>query len=127
MSSSSRSATTSSQQANQPRFLSRGHTYRAVVGDTLVLPCEVENIGNYYTTVFTKNFGTFSVGKVGKISKLKKKNQPKDGEEKNDSQWNITSNLYENYIFCVNDLTGGERGCWMKSVVGMGNEVYVNF
>ncbi|XP_037028258.1 protein amalgam [Bradysia coprophila] len=28
-----------------PRFLSRGHTYRAVVGDTLVLPCEVENLG----------------------------------------------------------------------------------
>ncbi|XP_052863574.1 limbic system-associated membrane protein [Anopheles cruzii] len=28
-----------------PRFTSRGHTYRAVVGDTLVLPCEVENLG----------------------------------------------------------------------------------
>ncbi|XP_058447791.1 neurotrimin-like [Malaya genurostris] len=28
-----------------PRFISRGHTYRAVVGDTLVLPCEVENLG----------------------------------------------------------------------------------
>lgn len=28
-----------------PRFLSRGHTYRAVVGDTLILPCEVENLG----------------------------------------------------------------------------------
>uniref|UniRef100_A0A182UU66 Uncharacterized protein n=1 Tax=Anopheles merus TaxID=30066 RepID=A0A182UU66_ANOME len=27
-----------------PRFISRGHTYRAVVGDTLVLPCEVENL-----------------------------------------------------------------------------------
>ncbi|XP_073818344.1 klingon [Musca autumnalis] len=32
---------------NQPRFLSRGHTYRAVVGDTLVLPCQVENLGNF--------------------------------------------------------------------------------
>ncbi|KAL9897501.1 klingon isoform 2-T6 [Glossina fuscipes fuscipes] len=31
----------------QPRFLSRGHTYRAVVGDTLVLPCQVENLGNF--------------------------------------------------------------------------------
>ncbi len=30
-----------------PRFLSRGHTYRAVVGDTLVLPCEVENLGKW--------------------------------------------------------------------------------
>lgn len=30
-----------------PRFLSRGHTYRAVVGDTLVLPCEVENLGTF--------------------------------------------------------------------------------
>ncbi|CAD6994398.1 unnamed protein product [Ceratitis capitata] len=28
----------------QPHFLSRGHTYRAVVGDTLVLPCQVENL-----------------------------------------------------------------------------------
>lgn len=30
-----------------PRFLSRGHTYRAVVGDTLVLPCQVENLGSF--------------------------------------------------------------------------------
>jgi len=30
-----------------PRFLSRGHTYRAVVGDTLVLPCQVENLGEF--------------------------------------------------------------------------------
>ncbi|KAH8284326.1 hypothetical protein KR018_009356 [Drosophila ironensis] len=37
----------SSMGASQPRFLSRGHTYRAVVGDTLVLPCQVENIGNF--------------------------------------------------------------------------------
>uniref|UniRef100_B3P8I2 GG11171 n=1 Tax=Drosophila erecta TaxID=7220 RepID=B3P8I2_DROER len=33
--------------ATLPRFLSRGHTYRAVVGDTLVLPCQVENLGNF--------------------------------------------------------------------------------
>ncbi|XP_063236622.1 lachesin isoform X2 [Bacillus rossius redtenbacheri] len=33
--------------AGAPRFLSRGQTYRAVIGDTLVLPCEVENIGSY--------------------------------------------------------------------------------
>jgi len=33
--------------ATLPRFLSRGHTYRAVVGDTLVLPCQVENLGEF--------------------------------------------------------------------------------
>ncbi|XP_071447644.1 lachesin-like isoform X2 [Hetaerina americana] len=31
----------------QPRFLSRGQTFRVVIGDTLVLPCEVENLGSY--------------------------------------------------------------------------------
>ncbi|KAG5673018.1 hypothetical protein PVAND_003096 [Polypedilum vanderplanki] len=36
-------ATTSS--TSQARFLSQGHTYRAVVGETLTLPCEVENLG----------------------------------------------------------------------------------
>ncbi|KAH8292493.1 hypothetical protein KR054_010763 [Drosophila jambulina] len=40
-------AATSSLTAPQPRFMSRGHTYRAVVGDTLVLPCQVENLGNF--------------------------------------------------------------------------------
>lgn len=35
-----------------PRFLSRGHTYRAVVGDTLVLPCEVENLGKLTNHIF---------------------------------------------------------------------------
>ncbi|GLH07465.1 uncharacterized protein GBIM_12916 [Gryllus bimaculatus] len=28
-----------------PRFLSRGQTFRVVAGDTLVLPCEVEDLG----------------------------------------------------------------------------------
>ncbi|CRK88608.1 CLUMA_CG002357, isoform A [Clunio marinus] len=37
-------ATTSS--TSQPRFISQGHTYRAVVGETLTLPCEVENLGS---------------------------------------------------------------------------------
>ncbi|XP_030569151.1 neurotrimin [Drosophila novamexicana] len=40
-------ASSTSLTAAQPRFLSRGHTYRAVVGDTLVLPCQVENLGNF--------------------------------------------------------------------------------
>jgi len=30
-----------------PRFNSRGQTYRAVLGDTLVLPCEIQNVGEY--------------------------------------------------------------------------------
>ncbi|XP_044743903.1 lachesin-like [Chrysoperla carnea] len=30
-----------------PRFLSRSQTFRAVIGDTLLLPCEVENLGTY--------------------------------------------------------------------------------
>lgn len=30
-----------------PKFVSRGQTYRAVIGDTLVLPCEVEQLGTY--------------------------------------------------------------------------------
>ncbi|XP_017102054.2 protein amalgam isoform X1 [Drosophila bipectinata] len=43
----SASSASSSLTAPQPRFMSRGHTYRAVVGDTLVLPCQVENLGNF--------------------------------------------------------------------------------
>ncbi|XP_014256573.2 MAM domain-containing glycosylphosphatidylinositol anchor protein 2-like isoform X2 [Cimex lectularius] len=30
-----------------PRFTTRGQNYRVVIGDTLVLPCEVENLGTY--------------------------------------------------------------------------------
>ncbi|XP_075214115.1 lachesin-like [Lycorma delicatula] len=30
-----------------PTFLSTGQTYRTVIGDTLVLPCEVHNLGSY--------------------------------------------------------------------------------
>ncbi|KAL7016844.1 hypothetical protein ACKWTF_010160 [Chironomus riparius] len=37
-------ATTSS--TSQARFNTQGHTYRAVVGETLTLPCEVENLGS---------------------------------------------------------------------------------
>jgi hypothetical protein len=46
-------ATTSS--TSQPRFISQGHTYRAVVGETLTLPCEVENIGTCPSR-FSKTF-----------------------------------------------------------------------
>ncbi|XP_055525048.1 neurotrimin isoform X1 [Wyeomyia smithii] len=44
-SSSSSKSLSSTNNGLVPRFISRGHTYRAVVGDTLVLPCEVENLG----------------------------------------------------------------------------------
>ncbi|XP_038115404.1 hemicentin-1 isoform X1 [Culex quinquefasciatus] len=44
-SSSSKGLSSSPNNGLVPRFTSRGHTYRAVVGDTLVLPCEVENLG----------------------------------------------------------------------------------
>ncbi|XP_058119002.1 hemicentin-1 isoform X1 [Anopheles ziemanni] len=44
-SSSSSKSSSSPNNGLVPRFISRGHTYRAVVGDTLVLPCEVENLG----------------------------------------------------------------------------------
>lgn len=28
-----------------PKFVSRGHLYKAVVGDTIELPCKVQNLG----------------------------------------------------------------------------------
>lgn len=34
-----------------PRFLSRGQTYRVVIGDTLVLPCEVDDLGKFYSVL----------------------------------------------------------------------------
>lgn len=42
-------ATTSS--TSQARFISQGHTYRAVVGETLTLPCEIENLGEFFFLV----------------------------------------------------------------------------
>ena len=35
-----------------PKFVSRGQTFRAVIGDTLVLPCEVEDLGEYLIFFF---------------------------------------------------------------------------
>lgn len=32
-----------------PKFVSRGHLYKAIVGDTIELPCKVQNLGNKYT------------------------------------------------------------------------------
>ncbi|VEN40038.1 unnamed protein product, partial [Callosobruchus maculatus] len=28
-----------------PRFISRGSTFKVVTGDTVVLPCEIQNLG----------------------------------------------------------------------------------
>lgn len=28
-----------------PKFVSRGHLYKAIVGDTIELPCKVQNLG----------------------------------------------------------------------------------
>ncbi|XP_037024266.1 limbic system-associated membrane protein isoform X1 [Bradysia coprophila] len=30
-----------------PKFVSRGHLYKAIVGDTIELPCKVQNLGNF--------------------------------------------------------------------------------
>lgn len=30
-----------------PHFITKGHLYRAVVGDTIILPCKVKNLGSY--------------------------------------------------------------------------------
>lgn len=30
-----------------PQFITKGHLYRAVVGDTIVLPCKVKNLGSF--------------------------------------------------------------------------------
>lgn len=31
-----------------PKFVSRGHLYKAIIGDTIILPCIVQNLGWYY-------------------------------------------------------------------------------
>lgn len=41
---------TTTSSTSQARFISQGHTYRAVVGETLTLPCEIENIGKIFHT-----------------------------------------------------------------------------
>lgn len=35
-----------------PKFVSRGHLYKAIVGDTIELPCKVQNLGNKYRRFF---------------------------------------------------------------------------
>lgn len=35
------------ERSTSPRFITKGQTYRVVIGDTVLLPCEVENLGSY--------------------------------------------------------------------------------
>lgn len=30
-----------------PKFVSRGHLYKAIIGDTIILPCKVQDLGNF--------------------------------------------------------------------------------
>lgn len=34
-------------ETEEPQFLTKGHLFRAVVGDTIILPCKVKNLGSY--------------------------------------------------------------------------------
>lgn len=34
-------------ETDEPQFITKGHLYRAVVGDTIILPCKVKNLGSY--------------------------------------------------------------------------------
>lgn len=36
-----------------PRFASRANTFRVVIGDTVVLPCEVQNLGKLFQYIAT--------------------------------------------------------------------------
>lgn len=31
-----------------PKFISRGQSYRAVIGDTIILPCQVQDLGKFF-------------------------------------------------------------------------------
>ena len=37
----------------QPKFISRSQSVRAVIGDTVTLPCEVENLGEFIFPIFS--------------------------------------------------------------------------
>lgn len=37
-----------SSSAIQPKFLSRGQSYRAVIGDTIMLPCGTQDLGKIF-------------------------------------------------------------------------------
>lgn len=37
---------------SQPRFISRGNTFKVVTGDTVTLPCEIQNLGKLFVKKF---------------------------------------------------------------------------
>jgi len=39
-------------ETDEPKFLTKGHLYKAVVGDTIILPCKVKNLGTFGRTSF---------------------------------------------------------------------------
>uniref|UniRef100_A0A182QRB8 Uncharacterized protein n=1 Tax=Anopheles farauti TaxID=69004 RepID=A0A182QRB8_9DIPT len=59
-----------------PRFTSRGHTYRAVVGDTLVLPCEVENLVFYVRVLHTESWSRVHLNSPVLVMCLQANNAP---------------------------------------------------
>lgn len=34
-------------ETDEPQFITKGHLYRAVVGDAIILPCKVKNLGSF--------------------------------------------------------------------------------
>lgn len=34
-------------ETDEPQFITKGHLYRAIVGDSVILPCKVKNLGSY--------------------------------------------------------------------------------
>jgi hypothetical protein len=45
--------------STQPKFLSRGQSYRAVIGDTITLPCATQDLGEKKSTIETHVFETY--------------------------------------------------------------------
>lgn len=39
-----------------PKFVSRGHLYKAIIGDTIILPCKVQDLGKHIINFFNLNF-----------------------------------------------------------------------
>lgn len=48
-----------------PKFLSRGQLYKAIIGDTIILPCRVQNLGknNLFLNIL-KKYLIFFIQKV---------------------------------------------------------------
>lgn len=54
-----------------PKFVSRGHLYKAIVGDTIELPCKVQNLGNENTEKRMHNWKMhFTCSWIGAFRKI---------------------------------------------------------